>query len=191
MGYSLAVALASLRMARRHRQLYGYVPRLLVPMVAVIAWGLGRVWVVPVGLLVAVLAVYVPAVLPRLLAWSGVRGRVLLYERTEQARASVTLQVRRGGPLRSGPRHVELWNLAAVPIAGRVSPADRTARAGWRVAVRAVQLARSTGLEVRLRSSTPVLAARFYVPMGFTYERPARPGSKPRMVLHAPPVGED
>lgn len=191
LGYSRAVALASLRMARRHRQLYGYVPRLLVPMVAVIAWGLSRVWVLTAGLLVVVLAVYVPTVLPRLLAWSGVRGRVLLYERTAGARASVTVRVRRRGAGRWGSRYLELWNLATVPTAGRTQPADRTARAGWRVMERAMVLARSAGLDLRLRSSTAALAAGFYVPLGFVYERPDRPGTKPRMVLRVPRPGVD
>ena len=190
-GHSLAVALASLRTARRHRQLHGYVPRLLVPMVAVIAWQLQRGWVLPVGLLAIVLAVYVPTVLPRLLAWSGARGRVLLYVAGPDARATVTLRVRRAGALRLGPRYLELWNLASAPTAGRTPPADRTARAGWQVMERAAGLAHSVGLDVRLRSNTASLAAGFYVPLGFGYERPDRPGRKPRMILRVPRLGVD
>ena len=190
-GYSLAVALASLRMARRHRQLHGYVPWLLVPMVAVIAWDLQQAWVLPVGLLVVALAVYVPSVVPRLLAWSGVRGRVLLYVASPDARASVTLRVRRADALRLGPRYLELWNLASVPTAGRTPPADRTVRAGWQAMERAVAVARSVGLDVRLRSSTAALAAGFYVPLGFEYKRVDRPGRKPRMILRVPRLGVD
>lgn len=79
----------------------------------------------------------------RRLAWSGFRGRVLLYERTADARASVIrLRVRCSGAGRWGPRYIELWNLATVTAAGCTQPRDRTARAGWQVTERAVQLAR-------------------------------------------------
>ena len=182
-GLSVATAGRSLRIARSQRQLHGYIPRCLVPVAVLLGWLLRSWWLVLVVLIVDVLAVYLSALIPRLLARSGVRGRALLHESNQHGRATLTLQVRRGGVLRRGPRYLALWNLASMPKAGHGAPPQRSARPGWLVTERAMEVARAAGLDLRFRASSAALASEFYVPLGFSFQRPARPGRKPLMRL--------
>ena len=180
---SVATAGRSLRIARSQRQLHGYIPRLLVLEAVLLGWLLRSWWLVPAVLIIDVLAVYLSALLPRLLARSGVRGRALLHESNQHGRATLTLQVRRGGFLRLGPRYLALWNLASMPKAGHGPPPPRSARPGWLVVQRAMGVARTAGLDLRFRASNATLANEFYVPLGFSFQRPTRPGKKPLMRL--------